>query len=194
MSSNIQPLQSSTVEIAPGDAAPFNANRRRAIAWFSAMVGMAVASASPVAAAAGDEAGVKAASNAFYAALTKMCNGDASAMAGAWSHGATVTTMHPIGGRETGWDAVKASFEGVAKAAKGGGVKLKDQALQVSGGLAVEIGMEDGSITLGGETVKIAQRVTNVYKREGGAWKLVHHHADLSPAMIEAVKKLGPPK
>jgi hypothetical protein len=29
--------------------------------------------------------------------------------------------------------------------------------------------------------------VTNIYRREGGGWKMVHHHTDVSPAMVEAL-------
>jgi hypothetical protein len=43
------------------------------------------------------------ASDQFYAALNRMVTGDASSMAEIWSQSATVTTMHPIGGREVGW-------------------------------------------------------------------------------------------
>jgi hypothetical protein len=50
---------------------------------------------------------VRKASQQFYAALNRMANGDGGGMADIWSHSATVTTMHPIGGREVGWDAVK---------------------------------------------------------------------------------------
>jgi ketosteroid isomerase-like protein len=39
--------------------------------------------------------------------------------------------------------------------------------------------------------VRIEQRVTNVYRRESGAWKIVHHHADLSPAMIDVLSRLS---
>jgi hypothetical protein len=46
---------------------------------------------------------VRAASTKFYSALNRMLNGDAGSLADIWSHSATVTTMHPIGGREVGW-------------------------------------------------------------------------------------------
>ena len=45
---------------------------------------------------------VRAASDKFYSALNRMLNGDASLLGDIWSHSATVTTMHPIGGREVG--------------------------------------------------------------------------------------------
>ena len=53
-----------------------------------------------------DTTAVRKASKAFYAALNAMAKGDAAPMMAAWSHGATATTMHPIGGREAGWAQV----------------------------------------------------------------------------------------
>jgi len=41
-----------------------------------------------------------------------------------------------------------------------------------------------------GDQIDFEHRVTNVYRRHEGAWKIVHHHADLSPAMIEILGKL----
>ncbi|WP_227134202.1 nuclear transport factor 2 family protein [Halorubellus salinus] len=62
------------------------------------------------------ERDVRAAFDRFYGALEAMANGDASAMADVWSHDDDVTTMHPIGGREEGWEAVEGSWDGVAAA------------------------------------------------------------------------------
>lgn len=58
---------------------------------------------------------VREASKRFYAALNAMLRGQNGPMAEAWAHDPSVSTMHPIGGRETGWDQVRASFEGVAR-------------------------------------------------------------------------------
>lgn len=55
------------------------------------------------------EAEVRKASKQFYAGLNRMVNGDADPLADIWSHSAAVTAMHPIGGRQVGWDAVRAS-------------------------------------------------------------------------------------
>lgn len=48
---------------------------------------------------------VRQVSDRFYAAVNSMLDGDASQMAGVWSHESDVSTMHPLGGRENGWDA-----------------------------------------------------------------------------------------
>ena len=139
------------------------------------------------------EAEVHSASDKFYAALNRMIKGDAAAMGEIWSHDATVTTMHPIGGREVGWENVRKSWEQVAqiaKGGKGGQVKLNDQFIQVTGDVAYELGVERGEAELAGQNVTFADRVTNVYRREAGAWKIVHHHTDISQAMMDVLARL----
>jgi ketosteroid isomerase-like protein len=133
---------------------------------------------------------VRKASAQFYAALNHMLNGDASALSDIWSHGPAVTTMHPIGGRQMGWDEVRESWEQVAKVASEGKVELKEQYIRVSGDLACEVGVEHADFKLGGQKVAGQIRVTNVYQRESGAWKITHHHTDLVPAMVEALNRL----
>ena len=139
------------------------------------------------------ETEVRDASAQFYAALNRMANGDASPMSGICSHGSTITTMHPIGGREVGWDQVQAPWGQVAQLAAEGKVDLKDQVLQVVGDVAWESGVESGQFTLAGEHVAIEHRVTNIYQRETDGWKLVHHHTDASPGMQEVLSRLRAP-
>ena len=136
------------------------------------------------------EDGVREASAQFYAALNRMMEGDGKAMAEIWAHDATVTTMHPIGGREVGWDEVRGSFEQVAGLASGGHAALRDQRIQVVGDLAYEVGIEYGQAKLAGEQIGIEHRVTNIYRREPDGWKIVHHHTDTSPAMLELLSRL----
>ncbi len=143
-------------------------------------------------ASAADQAAdkVRLASKQFYAALNLLLNGNPRPMADIWSHRGPVTTMHPVGGREIGWDQVRESWGKVADAASHGKVELKDQLIQVSGNMAYEVGLEHVQSTFAGRDVEADLRVTNIYRREGGAWKIVHHHADISPAMVEILGKL----
>lgn len=136
------------------------------------------------------EAEVRAASDKFYAALNQMANGDASAMADVWAHTDSVTSMHPIGGREVGWDAVSTSFGKVASISDQGKVWVTDQRIQVVGDAAYEIVVENGEMSLGGHPVSFQHRATNVYQRQPDGWKLVHHHTDTSAPMIEVLSKL----
>ena len=136
------------------------------------------------------EDSVRQASRQFYEALTRMANGDASAMGTVWSHGAEVTALHPIGGRAVGWEAIKASFEQVAEVASEGEIELQDQLIQVAGDVAFEVGAERGRVNLGPHAVTIDHRVTNIYRREEGAWRMIHHHTDVSSAMLDVLDRL----
>ena len=133
---------------------------------------------------------VREASTQFYAGLNQMANGDASRLADIWSQGADATTMHPIGGREVGWGRVQESFQQVAQVATDGRIKLEDQIIRVTGDLAYELGVERGSLKLVGQPAAVDSRVTNIYRREAGTWKIVHHHTDISPAMLEVFNRM----
>jgi ketosteroid isomerase-like protein len=136
------------------------------------------------------EEDVRKASKQFYNALTSMANGNAIQIGEIWSHDENVTTMHPIGGREVGWKEVNNSFEQVAGIATDGKVELKEQFIHVLGDTAYELGIETGYAKFAGEHVNIEQRVTNIYQLKNGVWKMIHHHADSSPAMLELLAKL----
>ena len=138
------------------------------------------------------EEDVRKASMQFYNALTDMGNGIAGKMDELWSHDESVTAMHPIDGRDIGWTAVKNSFDQVAGIASDGKMELKDQLIRVVGDVAYEIGTETGGFKLAGNEVKIGQRVTNIYQLKDGQWKIIHHHADTSPAMLDVLSKLKP--
>lgn len=133
---------------------------------------------------------VRQASEQFYAALNRMANGDAGPLSDVWSQGAAVTTMHPIGGRQVGWEKVRESFQQVARIATEGKIRLDDQMIQVTGDLAYELGWERGQAKFSGQQVNLDHRVTNIYRREAGSWRIVHHHTDVSPAMLEVLARV----
>ncbi len=139
------------------------------------------------------ESDVRKASEQFYAALNRMGNGEKGVMAAVWSHAPSVTAMHPIGGLTAGWDAVSDSFDQVAGMAADARISLRDQVLQVHGDIAYEVGVEQGEFKMGGIPIRLEHRVTNIYRREGGEWKVVHHHTDTSPGMLDALTRLQAP-
>ena len=122
-------------------------------------------------------------STQFYAALTRMLNGDARALSDVWSHRSFVTAMHPLGGRQVGWGEVRKTWEQIAQRSSGGKVELQDQLIRLAGEIAYEVGVEHVEAKLGGQIVAAKIRVTNIYQREAGAWKITHHHTDMSPAL-----------
>jgi ketosteroid isomerase-like protein len=135
---------------------------------------------------------VREASKKFYAGLNRMANGESNTFADVWSQSESATTMHPIGGREVGWKEVENSFNQVANVASEGKVELKDQLIRLLGDVAFEVGTEKAQFKVAGMEVKGELRVTNIYRKENGSWKMVHHHTDIAPSMIEALQKLQP--
>jgi len=137
---------------------------------------------------------VRQASDQFYAGLTRMIEGDLSVLESVWSHDESVTAMHPVDGRKVGWEAVRNSFMPFSEFASNGSVELQDQLIRVLGDVAYEVGTETGGFTLAGKPIKIGHRVTNIYRREDGGWKMIHHHTDVSREMVDAVSQLGKEK
>jgi ketosteroid isomerase-like protein len=129
------------------------------------------------------------ASDQFYAALNRLFNGNADSMEDIWSHDSTVTALHPIGDRTVGWDDVRESYQDIAQIAEQGQVKLDDQIIQVIGDFAYEVGVDHGQAIFAGYQVTLDYRVTNIYRNEAGSWKIVHRHADISPAMLDFLKQ-----
>ncbi len=88
---------------------------------------------------------VRKASEQLYSALNQMLSGDASKMADVWSHSATVTTMHPVGGREVGWAQVERPWTELARVVSNGRAELIDKVVQVAGDMGYEVGARRGA-------------------------------------------------
>jgi ketosteroid isomerase-like protein len=107
-----------------------------------------------------------------------------------WSHASDVTTLHPLGGRPTGWEQVRDSWEQVGQAFSDGQASIEDLVVvPLSDDVAYTVGTEHGQAKLADETVGIDWRVTNIYRREEGKWKMVHHHTDVSGALVEDLER-----
>ena len=50
-----------------------------------------------------------------------------------------------------------------------------------SGDLAYMVGFEHKTVVADGEPVTYTLRVTHVYRREDGEWRIVHRHGDRPP-------------
>jgi ketosteroid isomerase-like protein len=129
---------------------------------------------------------VRAVSDRFYSGLSRT---DVAALPEIWSHGDDVTTMHPMGGEQVGWEEVRASFEGAAGLMTDSHVDLVDQRIYAGADLAYETGIERGSAKLAGQPIEFEHRVTNVYRLEDDQWKMIHHHTDLSAGLVEIMQR-----
>ena len=113
------------------------------------------------------------------AADTALHNGDASARAGLWSHdhpvtlfGAAVTT--------TGWEKIGPTFDWLAsRFSQCTAFAIEVLAAGVSGDLAYIVGVEHTTASIGDDPpAAYALRVTTIFRRESGEWRVVHRHGD----------------
>ena len=126
------------------------------------------------------EMAVRQAADQFYDALNAMFTGDVAPMKVAWSHADDVVYMGPGGSIKVGWDNVLKDWERQAARKLGGKVTPKDVHFTAGDELAVMYAVESGENTnIGGKAEKVAIRVTNLFRKEGDAWKMIGHHTDL---------------
>jgi len=95
--------------------------------------------------------------------------------------------MGPFGLRQEGWKQVRAEFERDAGLKLGGHIASKNVLVRASGDMGYTVCIEEGeNKDSSGKPIRVSHRATNVFRREGGKWKLVHHHTDLSEALQKA--------
>ena len=135
-----------------------------------------------------DEA-VKQATFNFYAAIEDLIAGRGLArMKEAWHHTPRVTGGHPSGEWAEGWEEVCATWEVFASFGRPdrGGSSVKSMKVHVYDDTAYATVLFVASPAWGGDTLAC----TNVLHKAGGAWRVVHHHADKSPAMGIALERI----
>jgi ketosteroid isomerase-like protein len=107
-------------------------------------------------------------------------NGDAAPRMETWSHDDPVTLLGAFGIVSSGWDEVSRTHSYVASLFSDcTAYDFELLAAGVSGELAYTVGYERHSTSIGGGPVQPHRlRVTHVYRRENGEWKIVHRHGD----------------
>lgn len=129
---------------------------------------------------------VEAATTQFYANLNAMFSGDIDPMVETWSHADDVTCLGPTGEFLVGWDAVRESWEAQGALHLAGKIEPYHTHVVVGDNLAYSQCYEKGNNQdAEGRTVKVSIRATNVFRKENGRWKMISHHTDLLPFLIE---------
>ena len=110
-------------------------------------------------------------------------NGDPAPRMEMWSSSDPVTLFGAAGPSKSGWDEVSRIFRWVASRFSNCTAYSFDLvAAGVSGDLAYTVGYERSSVSIdGGPVQPNILRVTHVYRRENGEWKIVHRHGDHPP-------------
>lgn len=111
-------------------------------------------------------------------------NGDPEPRMQLWSHEDPVTVLGALGVAASGWEEVSETFRWVAsRFSKAEDFRLELIAAGVSGDLAYTVGYEHSMLSRDDGSVRPHRlRVTHVYRRENGEWKIVHRHGDMLEA------------
>jgi ketosteroid isomerase-like protein len=110
-------------------------------------------------------------------------NGDARPRMELRSRRDPVTLFGAIGMSESGWQQLSQTFTWVASRFSNPSDYRSDvELIQVSGDMAYTLGFERCSMSVAGRPVEpVTVRVTHIYRREDGEWKIVHRHGDNPP-------------
>jgi ketosteroid isomerase-like protein len=97
-----------------------------------------------------------------------------------WSRRDPVTLFGAIGMSESGWDQLSKTFTWVAsRFSEVSDFRFDVELVEVSGDMAYTLGFERFNGSIAGRPVEpVTVRVTHIYRREDGEWKIVHRHAD----------------
>lgn len=144
------------------------------------------AATAPLSKAAADSL-LRIANDEFYAALNENFTGNTGPLEAAWSHGEDVSDQGPFGARLDGWTDVYEEFKKEAAMKLGGKVVCKDLIVRSGGDMGYTACIEEGqNMSAEGKPVVVRFRATNIFRLENGAWKMVHHHTDLSAPLQDA--------
>lgn len=129
-----------------------------------------------------DDDAVREANQRFYRAFESL---SLDRMDAVWSHEGMVACVHPGWPLSLGWEAVRETWRTIFANTSTMRFEVGDERVDVRGDFAWVVCTE----RLASQSVTGASRgavlATNVFRREDGVWKMVHHHA--SPFVPRAV-------
>ena len=116
----------------------------------------------------------------YHQALGKFMKGDPEPVWKFHSHREDVTLANPRGGIAHGWDEVAPRMADVASGRREGEISCEIIEKYVSPELACIVEIERGRAKFGAseDVTSYALRATILFRREDGAWKVAHRHAD----------------
>jgi ketosteroid isomerase-like protein len=117
------------------------------------------------------------------AAEAAMILGDPELYKALWSRGDDVSLFGAFGPCKKGWHQLETTFDWVAGRYREGVVTAEYEVVHEGADLAYTVGYEISDVVLDGEPMTHQRlRVTQIYRREDGQWRLVHRHGDFAPA------------
>lgn len=111
-------------------------------------------------------------------AATSFVRGDASRVVALSAQRGPVTLFDPDGGLSEGADEInRVNARAAARFGSRSHTELDVKDRCTSGDLAFWTGYQDAEIETGGKLRSMHLRITEVYRRMDGEWRLVHRHA-----------------
>ena len=117
----------------------------------------------------------------YHRAGLEITNGNPDVYKTLYSCRDDVTLANPFGPPSCGWTQVSATLDRAAQHYQGGEVvEFENIATVLTADLAYIVEIENYRARIGGaaDLVPVSLRVTTAFRREDGAWKVVHRHAD----------------
>jgi ketosteroid isomerase-like protein len=116
----------------------------------------------------------------YHRAGVEITNGNPDVYKGLYSRLDDVTLANPFG-TSRGWDEVSSRLDGAAANYRDGeAVGVENLSIVVGSDLAYTVEIERYRARVGGadEKVPVSVRVTTVFRKEDGIWKVAHRHGD----------------
>jgi ketosteroid isomerase-like protein len=117
----------------------------------------------------------------YHGAADEFARGNPELVKALFTHRDDATLANPFGPPVRGWDQVSDALDYASSRFKEGQVaSFESFARYVAADLASILEVEQWEAKVGGrdEVTPFVLRVTTTFRREDGAWKLVHRHAD----------------
>jgi ketosteroid isomerase-like protein len=126
------------------------------------------------------EASIDAAIAQLRAAMADVANGDTRAIKALYEHSDDATSFYGWGGYERGWAEVDKRWDWAGQQFKGGTVIYEPLTRIASGDLFYTTDIETFHVRMDGkaELATWSNRVTHIFRRSAGAWRLIHRHAN----------------
>jgi ketosteroid isomerase-like protein len=128
----------------------------------------------------------------YHRAGLEITNGNSDVYKRLYSHRDDVTLANPFGPPVRGWRDVSATLDRAAANYRDGEVVgFENVSTSVGSDLAYTVEIESYRARVGGadQITPVSVRVTTIFRRENGMWKVVHRHADpiTAPRQAESV-------
>lgn len=107
------------------------------------------------------------------------CRGDAGPVEALTTTHQPASFFGPDGKAVRGARAVTENFDaGARQFGPGGESRLEIFEAAEGGDIAYWIGLQHAKVEMNGKSVPMGLRITELFRREAGEWRLVHRHAD----------------